>query len=270
MKKTNLLASSALAAALLATLAPATAQATYYGHGQRPVTVYFTRHAEKQTTTTALGPATSAYELIYNEDNSSAEAIMTNQVQTVEEFGSKLPQNRDDVCGEEKCAEELSDLGELRAELLSDFFRRTGITGRLDKVVSSHKVRTFQTVAPTAEDAGLSVLQVPADGTELEPEGTTPSECPTLDEIRSAAPGDTVLVAGHSGTLYDIMGDGNKDCDGLGLDTSNDNRFPKDSKGKVRDFGDVWKVQVYPNGQARFSYRINLQPKALFVKDIAR
>ena len=66
------------------------------------------------------------------------------------------------------------------------------------------------------------------------------------------------------------MGDGNDDCDGLGLDTSNDRRFPKDEDGKVRDFGDVWKVVVYPNGQARLAYRVNLQPKALFVNNFAR
>ena len=177
--------------------------------------------------------------------------------------------NRDDVCGEKKCAEELNAFGLERAELLATWFKRRGITRRLDKVISSHKRRTFQTVDPTAVEAGLTVMQFPVGGTELEPESTTPSECPTIAAILDSAPGDTVLVAGHSGTLYDIMGDGNDDCDGLGLDTSNDRRFPKDEDGKVRDFGDIWKVLVYPNGEARFAYRVNLQPKRLFVENYA-
>ena len=261
MTKTNLLASGTLAAALLATLAPATAQATYRGHhGERPITVYFTRHAEKKTSTTSIGDATSAYELIYTGDE--AEAIGTNQ--TPLDKGK----NRDDVCGEDKCAEELNAFGLERAELLESWFTRHGITRRLDKVISSHKRRTFQTVDPTAVQAGLTVMQFPVGGTELEPEGTTASECPTIAAILDSNPGDTVLVAGHSGTLYDIMGDGNDDCDGLGLDTSNERRFPVDAKGKVRDFGDVWKVVIYPN-VTRFAYRVNLQPKKLFVENFS-
>jgi hypothetical protein len=115
-------------------------------------------------------------------------------------------------------------------------------------------------------------MQLPADGTELSPEKTTPSECPTLDAIRNAAPGDTLLIAGHSGTLYDIMGDGNDDCAGLGLLTDEDpssNRFPKDEKGKVADFGDVWKV-VIRNGVAKFKFRVNLDTTRLKVVNRTR
>ena len=254
------LAASAVTAALLATAVPATAQATGYG-GERPITVYLTRHAEKKTTTTSTGAAPTTYDIVYEGDEATVTANGGSPV-------SKA-RSRDDVCGEEKCAEELNAFGLERAELLADWFKRRGITSRLDKVVSSHKRRTFQTVAPTADDAGLTVMQFPVGGTELAPEGTSKSECPTIEAILDSAPGDTVLVAGHSGTLYDIMGDGNDDCDGLGLDTSNDHRFPKDEDGKVRDFGDVWKVVVYPNGKARLAYRVNLQPKALFVNDFA-
>ena len=257
------LAASAVAVTLLSTLLPAVAQA--HGHrGERPITVYFTRHAEKMTTTTATDSGLSTYDIVYDGDDATITANGNAPVSKAK--------NRDDVCGVKKCAEELNPLGLERAELLADWFKRRGVTRRLDTVISSHKRRTFQTVTPTAEDANLTVMQFPIGGTELAPEGTTDSECPTLEAIRASQPGDTVLVAGHSGTLYDIMGDANDDCPtlGLGLNTDNDRRFPKDEDGKVRDFGDIWKVVIYPNGEARFAYRVNLQPKALFVNNFAR
>ena len=257
-------ATSAVAATLLAALVPAVSQAA--GHrGERPITVYLTRHAEKKTTTTSTAAAPTTYDIVY--DDTGTASITANGNTPIDKAMS-----RDDVCGVKKCAEELNPLGLARAELLADWFKRRGVTRRLDTVISSHKRRTFQTVAPTAEDANLTVMQFPIGGTELAPEGTTDSECPTLEAIRASQPGDTVLVAGHSGTLYDIMGDANDDCPtlGLGLNTDNDRRFPKDEDGKVRDFGDIWKVVIYPNGEARFAYRVNLQPKALFVNNFAR
>ena len=256
------LAAAAVAAPLLAAAIPSAAQATGH-HGERPITVYFTRHAEKMTTTTATDGGLSTYDIVYDGDEATITANGNTPVSKAK--------NRDDVCGVKKCAEELNPLGLERAELLADWFKRRGITRRLDTVISSHKRRTFQTVEPTADDANLTVMQFPVGGTELAPEGTTDSECPTLEAIRASAPGDTVLVAGHSGTLYDIMGEANEDCPtlGLGLDTSDDRRFPKDEDGKVRDFGDIWKVVIYPNGKARFAYRVNLQPKALFVNNFS-
>ena len=259
--------STAMAAATLVavTLVPAQAQAN---NGY--VTVYFTRHAEKMTQQVRTGDASQAYEVQY------IDGVPTFTPDGPRQKGSQF----DEACGEKtsktKCAEVLNPLGELRAELLADFLERWGVTRRLDAVYSSHKERTRQTVAPTAELAGLSVVQLPAtndDGspaTELEPESTSPSECPTVEAILNANPGDTLLVAGHSGTLYDIMGSGVSDCSsaGLGLDTSNDRRFPKDEDGKVRDFGDLWKV-VIRNGNARFVYRVNLQPKYLFIENKA-
>ena len=254
----SLLSTAAAAATLVAvTLVPAQAQAT---NGY--VTVYFTRHAEKMTQLVKTGDASQAYEVEY----------VDGEPQFTPDGPRQKGNQFDEACGEKtsstKCAEVLNPLGELRAELLADFLKRWGVTRRLDAVYSSHKERTRQTVAPTAELAGLTVVQLPAGKTELEPEGTTASECPTIDAINAASAGDTLLVAGHSGTLYDIMGAGNDDCVGLGLDTSNDNRFPKDEDGKVRDFGDLWKV-VIRNGQARFVYRVNLQPKYLFIENKA-
>ena len=257
----SFLSTTVAAATLVAvTLVPAQAQATS-GY----VTVYFTRHAEKMTDTVSLGEATTTYEADYDVRDAKGNVIPT-PLGASGSKGDKL----DEICGESKCAEVLNPLGELRAELLADFLGRWGVTRRLDAVYSSHKARTRQTVEITATAAGLEVVQLPVGGTELEPEGTGPSECPTVEAILSANPGDTLLVAGHSGTLYDIMGTGVKDCsaNGLGLNTDNDNRFPKDEDGKVRDYGDLWKV-VIRNGNARFVYRMNLQPKYLFIENKA-
>ncbi len=259
---------------MLGALVPASAQAG--GYHNRPITIYFTRHAEKQTITAQTkaiqGPMQvvgSTYIATRNGKAISYTTDAANNFVALDATNDK-GKNLDEVCAEPDskgkitCAEELSDAGQVRADLLATWFKQRGITRHLDAAISSHKIRTMQTILPTAEAAGLTVKQVPVDGTELNPVSTTPSECATLEEIAAASPGDTLLVAGHSGTLYDIMGNGNDDCAGLGLDTSNEDRFPIDEGGKVRDFGDIWKVVLY-NGTARFSYRVNLQPKNLSV-----
>jgi len=252
------LTSAALGAALTVTFSPAVAQTD-----SDSLTVYFTRHAEKQTVTIDISEmAGDAYTYTTNSDGSYVHIGNDN------EKGTRL----DEVCGEGKCAEELSDLGEARAQLLADWFYNRDITNKLDAVYATHKMRTQQTVIPTAVAADLDVIQLPATlegetATELNPESTTPSECAMLEAIAAAqeAGMDTILLSGHSGTLYDIMGYGNDFCNGLGLDTSDDDRFPKDEKGKVRDYGDIWKVVINPNGIARFAYRKNLQPTKLSV-----
>ena len=100
---------------------------------------------------------------------------------------------------------------------------------------------------PTATAAGLDVTILNPAFSELDPASTTPSECATLEAIvaeRASGNSNAILIAGHSGTLYDIMGTGVSDClgldkAGLGLNTDNADSFPKDDDGKVRDFGDV-------------------------------
>mgnify|MGYP003868892561 CR=1 FL=1 len=255
------LTASAVAATLLATLAPATAQATGNNSGGSPiVTIYFTRHAEKKTTVTKIRDTTTNYSLSYDENDEPT---------ATRERGRSDGDRFDEVCTgmDDDCAEELNAFGLVRADLLVDFLDRRGIIDELDAVYSSHKFRTYQTVLPSATAAGLDVVQLPAGETELST-GTSASECPTIEAIRAAAPGSTLLVAGHSGTLYDIMGDGNDDCDGLGLLTDSDpssEEFPKKSNGKVRDFGDLWRVSLRPNGEARLNFRLNLVVQGLVV-----
>ncbi|MFK7892632.1 MAG: hypothetical protein AB8B63_17575 [Granulosicoccus sp.] len=210
------------------------------------VEIYFTRHAEKAT------------QLAEQQDGSFVE-----------------------ICGEAKCAEVLNAKGELRAELLRDLFNDAGITDRLTHAFSSHKIRTRQTIELIAADAGLTgdldknagdgIQEFPVlnqDGTqnatELDPEGTSASEAPVIEALLSLEAGSVALVAGHSGTLYDIMS-------GLGLSdvclsdtvaSCNQDRYPINDDVKVRDFGDIWKVTL-EDGVAQFVFRANFQPAQL-------
>lgn len=276
--RSNLLTSAAISAVLLAAVAPTAVQASngYYNNGR--LVIYFTRHAEKQTVTTKI-----AQGAVYTSEldaNGDASFIATDATQAIPVSNP--------ICGVSKCAEELSEQGIQRAMLLADWFGNRHITHRLDAVYATHKTRTQQTVMPTATAAGLDVTILNPEFSELNDESTTPSECSTLQAIESARSEglDTILIAGHSGTLYDIMGDGVKGCfdasgnalTGLGLDTGNTvketgnlDRFPKDGKGKVRDFGDIWKVTIKQNDSVRFGFRVNLQqPARLTVDNFAR
>lgn len=213
--------------------------------------IFFTRHAEKET------------ELAENDDGTFSE-----------------------VCGEDKCSEILNAKGELRAELLADAFRNISITSRLTHAFSSHKTRTRQTIEQIVAEAGLTgdddkfpndgIQEYPvlaSDGelaTELNPEGTSASEDPTVAALLNLPAGSTALVAGHSGTLYDIMA-------GLGLTdvcledtaaTCNEDRYPINDDFKVANFGDIWKINIV-DGVPTFIYRINIQPLQLELNDIA-
>ena len=263
----TMLLSAAIATVMAAGIAPVSADETGLNNtANRNLTIFFTRHAEKQTITTAVGTA-DTYTSEYNEDGEVDFPFIDNET---EDSGVKL----DEICGDGKCAEELSKQGELRAMLLADWFAGRRITDRLGAVYATHKLRTQQTVMPTATAAGLDVTILNPTFSELNPASTTPSECATLEAIvaeRASGENNTILIAGHSGTLYDIMGSGVKDClgmelTGLGLDTGNTvagtgdaDFFPKDEAGKVRDFGDIWKIVIKRNGDIQLRYRLNLQ-----------
>ena len=234
-----------------ATSADRLAELDAASRGDGLVEVYFTRHAEKMT------------QLAEQADGSFVE-----------------------VCGEVNCAEVLNAEGELRAELLAEGFAETGLTDRLTHAFSSHKIRTRQTIERIAAEAGLTgdvdknqgdgIQEFPvfnADGefaTELDPEGTSASEAPTIEALLSLPAGSVALVAGHSGTLYDIMaGLGLPDvCGADTLETCDQDRYPAKDDGKVRNFGDVWKITI-ENGSPTFVYRVNLQPLELQVNELA-
>ena len=217
------------------------------------VEIYFTRHAEKMT-------------------------LLAEQ-----EDGSLL-----EVCGEDKCAEVLNAKGELRAELLKDLFQDAGITDRLTHAFSSHKIRTRQTIEMITADAGLTgdidknpddgIQEFPitnpegtADATELDPESTSPSEAPVIEALLALPSGSVALVAGHSGTIYDIMaGIGLTDvCLEETVETCSEARYPIDDSVKVANFGDIWKV-VLQDGVAEFVFRANFQPSELDLEELAQ
>ena len=248
-------------------LAMASSNAIAAGHGNHNITVYMTRHAEKQ---------------------------------------NELDDKENSFCKEDlsRCAEELSALGELRADYLAVWLEEEGILQELTHVISSDKQRTRQTIEPTAAriielgtidllsvdgDDTLpdGVVQVPAskantEGNEIK--GNSGSVEPTVEAIMALEEGSVALVAAHSGTIYRIMGgqdtDGNsetgKDGDtsvGLGIDTTEGDNFAKvtlfpkkESDGKVPTFGDLWKIVINKEtGEAAVEWRKNLQPMGLTV-----
>lgn len=175
----------------------------------------------------------------------------------------------DNICDSGDCSETLSDKGLHRANLLASWFLERRVLRAFDTVYTSQIYSTYQTVLPTATLADLDITQLPDNTGDLNPETT---ECQTIDAILNAPAGDTILVAGDSSTLYNMMGDGNGRCTGLGLLSDTDpgnHRFPKDSNGDVRDYGDVWKVTIRGD-HARFVYRVNLETTQLSVIDRAR
>lgn len=158
------------------------------------------------------------------------------------------------------CVEALNPLGKVRAAVLADWFVKNKIAPTLTHVIASHKLRTRQTVEPIAHAAGIGgdlngdgspdgtdVDQEPGDGVIDVP--WWPSECdpgwvkasavvqPQIDYINTLPLGSRAVVCSHSGTLYPIMG-------AFGIDTSNDSLFPKDAKGKVNGFDNLWIVEL--------------------------
>ncbi len=191
--------------------------------------LYFVRHAEKQ-----------------------------NQLTEVE---TDIGQCYTEDCSEYKpgktcCTEELSDLGLLRREELADWFAKREITPELTHVFSSHKLRTWQTVEMIAEAAEYveDVERLgPAEclddwyenhGDECESgcESGKDSITATVDAIWALPQGSRVLIGQHSGTIYLIMEE-------LGIDTSDDRDFPRDSKGKVAGYNNLWKVKIAENDE---------------------
>lgn len=234
------IASIALGATLMvATLTPNLAFA-----GDK-VTIYFTRHAEKQALLTDAGDG----HLVQPSDA--------------------------------KGAEELNEYGEQRASALADWFLTKGITSKLTHIFSSQKLRTRQTIAEIASDAlsisgnnlmtsndndylpGDGIQQFPTDVVANNYEGRletidSPSSSvdPTVDALTGLPHGSVALVAMHSGTFYKIL-DG-LDIDNTVAEPTDEGLFPKGEDGKISTFGDVWKVDI-KNGVAKVKWRKNLQ-----------
>lgn len=224
--------STALILAVLSCVPVAHAQAPLSAAANTTI-VYFTRHGE------------DVPELV-NSDPSFAVAFNNC--------------NSDSSC----CVEALNPLGTVRAAALADWFETKGITRTLTHVIASHKLRTRQTVAKVAYFAGLGgdlngdgtldgtdVDQSPGDGVINVP--ATPAECdpgwtssasvrqPQIDYIKTLPLGSRAVVCSHSPVIYPLM-------QAFGIDTSDPVRFPKDSRGRVVGFNNLWAVELKPTG----------------------
>lgn len=220
-------------ASALVLLAGAPASQAQVPQSAAPTTtiVYFTRHAEDVPELVNWDPS---FSVAFNDCNS------------------------DNSC----CTEALNPLGIVRAAALAEWFDSKGITRSLTHVVASHKLRTRQTVSKIAFLAGLGgdldgngtpdgtdVDQVPGDGVINVP--STPSECetgwtasssvrqPQIDFIKTLPLGSRAVVCSHSPVIYPIM-------QAFGIDTTDPVRFPKDSRGRVSGFNNLWAVELKP------------------------
>lgn len=160
------------------------------------------------------------------------------------------------------CEEVLNPLGRQRVAALADWFYDKGITRTLTHVIASHKIRTRQTVAKIAQLAGLGgdldgdgildgsdVDQAPGDGVINVP--STPLECdpgftssssalkPQSDFLKSLPIGSRAVLCSHSPVIYPLMQD-------LGIDVSDPVKFPKDARGRVVGFNNLWVIELKP------------------------
>ncbi|MCI0746719.1 MAG: histidine phosphatase family protein [Verrucomicrobia subdivision 3 bacterium] len=163
------------------------------------------------------------------------------------------------------CEEALNSLGKVRATVLADWFEEKGLTSTLTHVIASHKLRTRQTVAGIAQRAGLGgdVDQAPGDGVinvppisgECDPGWTSSSSVtqPQINFIATLPVGSRAVVCSHSPVLYPLM-------QAFGIDTSDSVKFPKDSRGRVSGFSNLWIVELQPT---RFAGALAYQGRLL-------
>ena len=210
-------------------------------------TLYFVRHAEKQTVLLEQGTGTDKK---YRED-------CTYDKQETD-------------C----CVEELNKLGELRADELASWFLKEEITDDLTAIFSSHKQRTLQTVQPIADLTGND-LQVEQMGMDCAINPNRPYyECAdgctsgsasiddTLYAIYDPLSGSTILIGAHSGTIYKIMDllDGEYD-DYMGdIDLLDNETFPRkepgESDSKVKGYNNLWKVTIQSSGRFKVKHEV--------------
>ena len=225
------------------------------GYKDNRVVIYFTRHAEKMTVIDEVA-SDGLYEDNCNKDRS-------------------------------RCEEALNPLGLKRAELLADWFEQRGIARNITHLFSSDKQRTRQTLEPLAaivwdyyrlpdyDGVYDGIEQLPFAGNKAnETTGNSGSVEPTIAALKALPLGSVAVVAVHSGTLYRILGgedtnsvDGMGKVAGLGINTTRDPfSFPKNDEGKIKDFGDIWKIVIRRNRNASFRWRKSLQFKSLRIE----
>lgn len=201
------------------------------GEAANKTIVYFVRHGEDMPELVGFSPS---FSVTFNNCNADASC----------------------------CEEVLNLLGSVRATVLADWFEREKITRTLTHVIASHKIRTRQTVQKIALAAGLGgdldgngtpdgtdadqapgdgVINVPATPGECDPGWTSSSSVtqPQINFLATLPLGSRAVFCSHSPVLYPVMR-------AFGIDTSDAGKFPKDSRGRVVGFDNVWAVELTP------------------------
>jgi len=147
-----------------------------------------------------------------------------------------------------ECNEWLRPKGIRRVDRLVNYMKENDIINDITHVFATHLYRTSLTVLPIAKLADVNVTTFPKDA-EYSVD-VAESVCSTLDAVRSTPTNSTIIISGHGRTIYQILSTGlNTKCNGLGLDTSNNQMiFPKDEDGTLPEddigFSNLWKVSI--------------------------
>lgn len=139
---------------------------------------------------TATPPADSATTTVIAPDTATASMIAADTATTtviVVRHAEKAAGEGDDP--------HLSDAGEARAEALAHALERAGVTA----VITTQFVRTGETAAPTAREAGVKPEVVPVEWDSLS------RHARAVAAAVMRHPGGVVLVVGHSNTLPTIV-----------------------------------------------------------------
>ena len=152
----------------------------------------------------------------------------------------------------------LNDKGKKRAQALVQYFKDTKIT----QIYTTHTDRTYDTVAPLAKNQGLSIEQIPKQGTTIKGKTVTNRSKgkiaikPMIKALKKAKAGSANVVSANSGNIFAIMAGigvpivGNQICTSQPkncLPCKNKKCFPK------KEFNNIWTVTVGTNG------KVNLQ-----------
>jgi len=173
-------------------------------------------------------------------------------------------------CNDDKteCDEWLRPKGIRRADELANYMKENDIINNITHVFASHRPRTYLTVLPVAEMAGVNVTIFPKDAEYSV--NQVESVCPTLDSIRVAPMNSTIVVAGHGGTIYKLLSTGytgdDYRCDGLGLDTGNNQTiYPKDDDSTLPEdeYSNLWKVSIVAEGRVKLDKHVLIDPPKL-------
>lgn len=148
----------------------------------------------------------------------------------------------------------LTDQGKKRAQALVQHLQSTRVT----HIYSTHTDRTYNTVAPLADNKGLSIMQIPKQGTTIKGKTVTNRSKgkiaikPIIKALKKAKTGSGVVVSANSGNMFAIMAGigvpivGGQVCTSqpkICLPCKNKKCFPK------KEFNNIWIVTVGTNGK---------------------